>query len=277
MSVPLPPAPSGFRWRDSSLGPRLECLPLRERADHAFTTRALPGAATVQPPSELWVSIAREFGVEEGRVVRARQVHGRHVELVRRSDEGSARHATPADADAIAGDDCRSALTVRVADCVPILLASPGGGVVAAVHAGWRGMAGDVIAAAVRTMAATWSLAPADLVAAVGPSIGPCCYQVGPEVARAFAHAGHDAASRARWFRPDVDDRLRLDLWGAARDRLVALGLGGDAVHVSRLCTACHLAAFFSYRVEGPRAGRLMAIIRATRPSPRSPGGPHGH
>lgn len=261
----LPPVPAPFEWRQSTLGPLLECLPLRERSAHGFTTRLMPGAPAVQPPPELWTSIADQFGVDPTMVVRVRQVHGRRVMVVRPPVEG--RAATPPglqDADAIAGAVGDAVLTVRVADCMPLLLAGPSGAVVAAVHAGWRGTAAGIIGEAVRTLHREWHVAPGTIVAVVGPSIGPCCYQVGPDVAAAFAAAGWDERSCARWFRPDVEDRLRLDLWTAAVDQFVAEGVPAGAVHASGLCTACHLDAFYSYRVEGPRAGRLFGLIRAT-------------
>lgn len=261
----LPPVPSSFEWRPSALGPRLECVALRARAAHAFTTRLMPGASAVQVPPDVWTSIADEFGADGAAVARVRQVHGRTVLVVRTSEEcRAATRQGLRDADAIAGAVPGVVATVRVADCLPILLASADGSVVAAIHAGWRGTAAGIIGEAVRTLRREWGLAPDSLVAAVGPSIGACCYQVGPDVAAAFASAGWDDGARARWFRPDVDSRFRLDLWTAAVDQLVAEGLSADAVHASRLCTACHLDTLFSYRAEGPKAGRLFGIIRAT-------------
>ena len=153
------------------------------------------------------------------------------------------------------------ALAVVTADCVPILLADPVTGAVAAVHAGWRGTAADVAGAAVAALTREYAVAGADLVAAIGPSIGACCYDVGEELLEAFAVAGHDSAARADWFARDDTGRLRLDLWAANRDLLLHAGLRPDRVHVAGLCTKTHLDWFESYRADGPQAGRLAAII----------------
>jgi YfiH family protein len=154
------------------------------------------------------------------------------------------------------------ALAVVTADCVPILLADPASGAVGAVHAGWRGTVADVTGAAVRAMTRHWDVAPARLVAAIGPSIGACCYEVGEELPTAFAAAGHLEDATSRWFARDEDGRLRLDLWIANRDLLVRAGLRPDQVHVAGLCTKTHLDWFESYRAEGAAAGRLAAIIK---------------
>jgi hypothetical protein len=101
---------------------------------------------------------------------------------------------------------------------------------------------------------------PADLVAAVGPSIGPCCYQVREALVDAFRRAGHAPGDLERWF--TADGGLRLDLWRANRDQLEAAGLHRDRVHVAGLCTATHGELFHSYRRDGPSTGRLAAAIR---------------
>ena len=103
---------------------------------------------------------------------------------------------------------------------------------------------------------------PADLLAALGPSIGPCCYEVGDEVRGAFATAGWSAARCERWFASRPGARLHLDLWRATSDQLEETGVRLERVHVAALCTATHHRVFFSYRAEGPGTGRLAAIIR---------------
>jgi copper oxidase (laccase) domain-containing protein len=115
--------------------------------------------------------------------------------------------------------------------------------------------------AAVRVLGETLGCRPADLVAAIGPSIGPCCYQVGPGTHAAFAAAAEQLPPVGAWFVPD-GDRWRLDLWAANRDQLVAAGVPPDAVHVARECTATSRERYFSYRVEGSGTGRLLAAIR---------------
>ena len=165
--------------------------------------------------------------------------------------------AEPPEADAAVSTDSWRVLSVRTADCVPLLLADARSGAVAAVHAGWRGSAAGIVARAVRRLVDTAGAGPADVVAAVGPSIGPCCYRVGAELVEAFERGGHDAGA---WF--SERDGLYLDLWRATRDQLLAAGVRDDRTHIAGLCTACHEPWFHSYRRDGAAAGRLVGYIR---------------
>jgi YfiH family protein len=159
------------------------------------------------------------------------------------------------------------ALVVRVADCVPLLMADPRTGAVAAVHAGWRGTAAGIADAAVRRLHQQYGCKPEDIVAAIGPCIGACCYQVGPEVREAFSSTSSTTATPVdvdAWFTPDPHrgDRLRFDGGAANRDQLIAAGLNPANVHLARLCTMTHLSHFYSYRAEGAGTGRLLGVIR---------------
>jgi len=160
---------------------------------------------------------------------------------------------------------------VRSADCVPLLLADAVTGAVAAVHAGWRGTAAGAARAAVSALTREFGSRPADLVAAIGPSIGPCCYEVGPELVDAFAAAGHERHHIDRWFLalpPPRGSRalpsLRLDLAAANRDQLILAGASPEHVHLCGLCTAMHLDVLTSYRAEREGAGRIMGVIVST-------------
>jgi YfiH family protein len=179
-----------------------------------------PGAAgRPSPPACAWV----------------RQVHGR--ELLEAQAPG-----LQGDADALVTRRPGVALAIQTADCVPILLA--GDGFVAAVHAGWRGVAGGIVEHAVR------SVGPLGRVW-IGPAIGPCCYEVGPEVAEVFRGDGV--------LTPGREDRSQLDLAGAVRRRLPA---SVEVVDVG-VCTRCD-ERWWSYRrscAEGVRAGRNVALI----------------
>jgi copper oxidase (laccase) domain-containing protein len=111
---------------------------------------------------------------------------------------------------------------------------------------------------------------PADIVAAIGPSIGPCCYEVGSELVDAFAAAGHPRHLIDRWFlaRPPARGtterpKLRLDVAAANRDQLILGGVPAAQVHSSGLCTAMHLDLLTSFRAERDQAGRLAGVIRA--------------
>ena len=102
-------------------------------------------------------------------------------------------------------------------------------------------------------------------MAAVGPCIGPCCYEVGDSTREAFRSAGHHASVLDRWFEPRPAGKFHLDLWRAASDQLEGAGLAAGSIHIAGLCTKTHAAALHSYRVDGEKAGRMAAVIRAGR------------
>ncbi len=142
-------------------------------------------------------------------------------------------------------------LGVTVADCVPVLLADPAQGVVAAVHAGWRGSAEGIVRTAVAEMIASAGSVAEEIIAYVGHAAGACCYEVGNEVAARFAEN----------VRVTRDGRLFIDLKAENRNQLIASGLRASNISVSAECTICstHL---HSFRRDGARSGRMMAIIQ---------------
>lgn len=237
----------------------LVSLALEGLVPHLFTTRALD--FRIRPdgtPSPAWQTMAEALGQPHG-VWRVHQVHGARVmglEGVTRC--AGNRGGVAGEADALVSDSPGTAVAVQTADCVPILMASADGRVVAAVHAGWRGTARGIVLAAAAALVAR-GVDAGGLVAAIGPSIGPCCYQVGGEVRSAF-HERRGAPSAAH-FDDDPPGRYRLDMWEATRVQLVEAGLATSNIHVARLCTVCHRDVFFSYRAEGESTGRLAGII----------------
>ena len=231
-------------------------------ADHFFTTRQLQLRGQDIETRD-WALVAGAIGVEPERLFRPRQVHGRQVVAVTGADLGPFADGHRPDADVVITDDPSLALAVQVADCVPVLMADRRTGAVAAAHGGWRGTAARVVQAAVSSLASRFGSRAGDLVAAVGPSIGPCCYAVRQDVVDAFAAAGHPAESVDRWFSPTSGGRYLLDLWAATRDQLAGAGVKAEHIHCARLCTAHDTGRFFSYRVEGPSTGRMAAVIRA--------------
>jgi YfiH family protein len=245
-----------FEWRSGPAGLVLQDRALGACAQHVFTTRSLSFRGQ-SAESEL-ARVAEACGRPPANVVGLTQVHGRHVALLRPGDDWPGRP----EADAIVSTDPARVVTVRVADCVPVLLADRNGRAVAAVHAGWRGTAAGVAGAAVERME-TEGIRPADLVASIGPSIGPCCYEVGEVVWREFLKAWPDAPG---WFSADRPGRWRLDLWQATVDQLVRAGVGREAIGRADVCTRHHEGVCHSYRREGDRAGRMVAAICAGRP-----------
>lgn len=260
----LPAPGAGFRWSHEVWGYGLRCLPLEAVAQHLFTTRQLR-LRPAQQQSPEWMKAVAAVGGAPDRLIHVRQVHGCVVHVVDPAKDRS-MPVPPPEADAIASADPGAVLAVQVADCVPLLMADRRRGVAAAVHAGWRGTAAGVVREAVETMRRRFATDPADLVAAVGPSIGPCCYEVGPELRDAFRANGASDEQLARWFSL-VDGSWRLDLWLANVDQLTAAGLSGSQIHAARLCTRSHPHVFDSYRAHGANAGRMAALIKVNEGS----------
>jgi hypothetical protein len=158
---------------------------------------------------------------------------------------------------------------VFTADCVPVLLATAGGETVAAVHAGWRGLARGVVAAAVAALADV-AADPSETVAVVGPHVRPCCYEIDAPVVDALGERLRDALPAAlREVRPG---RWRLDLGELARFELERAGLARRRLAaIAGACTACDAARFHSYRREGPSAGRLVHFVAARKRGLDSP------
>ena len=249
----LPEVPPGFYWTEESWGAALRCRALDPIAQHLFTTRQLQ-----LPADEAWRALAAAVGVAGDHVVSLNQVHGRDVVVVRDTLPGERPKA-----DALVSDRPDAALVVRAADCVPLLIGDGRTGAVGAAHAGWRGTAARVAVAAIEAMAREFGSRPEDLVVAIGPAIGPCCYEVGSDLVDAFAAAGHERYLIDRWFLTPREQKMRLDVVGANRDQLVLAGVREENIHVSGLCTAMHLDVLTSYRAEKEHAGRIAGVIRA--------------
>jgi YfiH family protein len=140
---------------------------------------------------------------------------------------------------------------VKTADCVPVLLVDPVNRAVAAIHAGWRGSAANIVGAAIRQLTTKWGTRPENLRAAIGPSIGLCCYEVGPEVARQFETWLPELAS--------LSGHAHLDLPAVNEWQLREAGV--TDIWKSGECTFCMADRFFSFRRERERAGRMMSFI----------------
>jgi purine-nucleoside/S-methyl-5'-thioadenosine phosphorylase / adenosine deaminase len=274
----LPQPNDSFRWVQGAPGPALVCRGLEAFAHHLITTRAWALAAGRNgDEGRAWAEVAAAMMVSADRLVRAHQVHGADV-LIRRA--GDAPMTTPPDADIIVSDDPTVAIAIQTADCVPILIADRRTGAVAAAHAGWRGLAAGVPRVTVEALAREFGSRPGDLVAAAGPSIGACCYEVGPEVHRRFAEAGWPESTMSGWFfrraqpargNPSMaglraeprPGHWYFDSARAASDQLESAGVPRDQILAAELCTASHPDALCSYRRDGAGAGRIAAAIRA--------------
>lgn len=247
---------NGLRWLEAEM----------RGATAAFTTR--PGGASGPPFEALNLGaftddgreavaenrrrLASALGFPPDRIAIAHQVHG--AELIVHTESTSPRgsfascqggHGDSASRDAALADADGHVVTVEataalvfVADCVPVALSGPGG--VAMLHCGWRGLAAGIVAKGAAAIGAT--------DAVVGPSIGPCCYEVGGEVLSAFGELGDGIAL----------DRM-LDLPEVARRLLVEVGV--ERVETSGLCTSCEPDLFFSHRRDRGRTGRQAGLV----------------
>ena len=231
---------------------------------HGFTTRR--GGVSSAPFDDL--NLGGRVGDDPARVAenwrrleaatglafaRVRQVHGARTVLA------SAPSAPGEEADAVISATPGLAACVSVADCVPLLLADPATGAVAAVHAGWRGTVERAASAGVSALAARGAR-PGDLLAAVGPSIGPCCYEVSSDLADRFrTEIGPETVREGA--------RPRIDLWRANLLHLLAAGLRPERIEILGRCTACEAPLFFSHRRDAGRTGRQAAFIAPRPPS----------
>jgi YfiH family protein len=158
--------------------------------------------------------------------------------------------------DALITDEPGLPLLLRYADCVPVLIYDPAHRAIAVVHSGWRGTVHGTTRATVDALIREFGSRPADLVATIGPSIGPCCYEVGDEVVDAvratFGRAEGLLADRG-------NDRRHFDLWIANLRWLQEAGV--RRVEVAKLCTACHTDEFYSHRAEHGRTGHFGAVM----------------
>jgi YfiH family protein len=220
----------------------------------------------------------RALGGKDSSLVTLHQIHSDLPRVVAGPTNGS-----PCRGDALITAQPGFLLGVQTADCVPILLADTEHRCVAAIHAGWRGTLARIAAKTLGRMRAEFGTRPQLVVAALGPAIGRCCYEVGPEVAQAFAG---QFAEAVEWFdgpfarlalgeQPNPlpwltmmppgheppPECVWLDLRAANRWQLIDAGVKAERISVSPLCTACRTDLLFSYRREGKRTGRLMAAI----------------
>jgi len=262
---------SKFIFREVEGIPYYSCRAFEELPDlyHGFSTRH--GGVQISAEHSLnlgytaWDSDER---VDENRrrflsalnfhktpLVTLHQVHSRQVHIIK---EISGQW-NPPDGDALICQDKDIALAVQAADCIPVLIADPEKNVFAAVHSGWKGTLKRIVLHTTREIQDNFGSNPADLLVAVGPGIRSCCYEVGREVAALFEDKfpGMRTAVSA----PDRPDKYLLDLSRAVEVQFNEAGIQPENVHDLGLCTCCNTKTFFSFRAEGVRSGRMMAVI----------------
>ena len=190
-------------------------------------------------------------------MVLTQQTHTTFVEQVGYELKNKGRYRQWKDVDGLVSKVPGLGLVCFVADCVPLLLVDPLAGVVAAVHSGWRGTVGRIGREAVRKMVASGAQTE-NILAAVGPSIGPCCFEVGPEVQAAFSKEFGENLPVV----PSVQTgHTMMDLWEANRLVLKDVGLLEHHIFLSKICTSCNNKTYYSHRYTGGRRGSLIAAI----------------
>ncbi len=194
------------------------------------------------------------LGVDGSRACSVWQVHSADVVI---ADAPVPGRRWLAKADAMMTDRAGVVLSMRFADCTPILFYDPVRGVIAMAHAGWRGTVQGVAAQTVRALMRSYGSRPADIQAGIGPSIGPARYQVGEEVVDAVRAYFGTTDGLVR--RDPLDGTAYLDLWAANRLDLERMGVG--QIEVAGICTAEHTDEFFSHRAEKGRTGRFGAVL----------------
>jgi YfiH family protein len=232
----------GFKLKEENGITYLQ-LPVFRRIRHAFCTRT--GGEEV--------SLAA-LGIPEGRLLTLRQVHGADVLIFEENTRAALTYSLPYDA--VITDKKRVALGIWTADCIPILMLDRSKKIIAAVHAGWRGIWRGVIERTVNAMINTFGSSPADIVAGIGPGIGPCCYEVQQDVKSLFqnCYGSPDRLIQER------EGRTYLDLSRAAQLELSRVGILPANIETIPLCTSCREDLFFSYRRD-QQPGRQLSFI----------------
>jgi len=197
------------------------------------------------------------LGLSADHLITVTQVHGTDVLVLDASVPGTTPEALHCDA--IVTRQRGVAVGVWTADCIPLLLADPVHEVVAAVHAGWRGLGHGVIRHAIEAMNQAFGSTPGDVLAGIGPAIGPCCYEVGPEVAALFEAVIGEREGVVIY----RENRPFLDLPAVARVELTRMGCSPGQIATIRRCTACHPNLFHSYRQQGGDDRQLSCIMLA--------------
>lgn len=198
--------------------------------------------------------VADDLGFPMENTVLSRQTHTNHIRIVTKEDmgKGLVRESDIFDTDGLITKEIGIPLMVFSADCVPVLLFDPQTPAVAAIHAGWRGTVKGIAGKAVSMMQEHFGSNPTDILAAIGPSIGPCCFEFGEDALTYFP---------ADFCTPKEDGKYWIDIWAMNQRQLLEEGVLPEHIDLSGLCTVCHADKFYSYRTHKENTGRQGALI----------------
>ena len=200
--------------------------------------------------------LAAALGFDLSRLVLANQVHGNRVRAVTAADARGLDHLSYPQCDALITNEPGVGLVVFTADCTPVLLHDPVTGAVGAIHAGWKGTALDICGQTVAAMVSAYGCKPADLQAAIGPNIGPCCFETDGDVPQAMVNT---YAEPAREYITRRGEKYYVNL--KAINALALRRVGVDNITISDHCTACMPQLYWSHRKMGNQRGSQGAII----------------
>lgn len=273
---------AGFYWREREGVRALICEPLEQDGfTNAFSTRL--GGVSSMPEGSLNLAGFNEDDAENIYENRRRflklfpgdwtltgcwQIHSADVRVVHNEQEAAQKPGVLGDdqyCDALVSRTPRILLSVKTADCVPILIGDSTSGAFAGVHAGWRGTSTSIVTRAIEQLQQEYGALAPDLRAAIGPAANVCCYEVGSEVIDLFKERFPQSSACLKSTR---DGHALINLQQVNRDQLISAGLSAERIHVAPLCTMDRTDLFFSYRHEkkmNGRVGRLMSVIGRAR------------
>ena len=207
-----------------------------------------------------WRNLADAFKIDVARFLVVNQVHGEKILTIDRP-LADLLVPEPPQFDAIITDQPGVAIGIKTADCVPIFFVDKVKRIIAVAHAGWRGTALSIAAKVVEALIAKFACRAEDIIAAIGPAIGPCCYQVDEPVFNAMR--GHKG--RESFFPPAPEEkRWMLDLSLANKIQIMGMGVLDRNIYTARCCTSCNRDIFYSHRGEGGTTGRQLNFIMLT-------------
>ena len=215
-------------------------------------------------PAAVWENRRRfllALGLKAEELVTPEQVHGSRIMRVSRADAGrGARKYSDSvpETDALITNEPGLPLLLCFADCTPILFLDPENKAVGIAHGGWKGTVRKIAQKTVMAMTKEFGTKPEEVLAAIGPAIGPCCYEVGGEVAAEFEEVFPYHIDKIL---SEVQGKKHLNLWQANRLQLMDIGVKGDHIEMADTCTACKHQWFYSYRADGGTTGRMAAVI----------------
>lgn len=231
------------------------------RGQYASMNMSTTNGDNLSLVKENYKIICGAVDIDHKNVVLSHQTHTDNIRTVTESDRGKGLYSQRDydNVDGLITNISGVALVTQFADCTPLLFLDPVKRVIANVHSGWRGTVKQIGAKAVRRMEEEFGCNPSNIIAAIGPCIGKCCYEVDTPVYSEFEKvAGLDLSAI---FTQKNDNKYMLDLWEANRQILINAGIKPENIDVTDLCTHCHSEYFHSHRATGGKRGNLAAII----------------